>query len=167
MANIKYDYRRYRETGHSFADIMFSRGFQAVVSYRLRYWLVCKHIPFIHIIIGYLTEVITNVEIPANVCIGRGLVIFHGGPVLINGRACIGERISLRPGVVIGGDYDGKGAPTLGDNIDIGVGAKIIGEIVLGNNIMVGANAVVTKSFPVNSVLVGVPARNISKNVGD
>jgi serine O-acetyltransferase len=163
MMFLQADFQRYRETGHSMADIFFSRGFQAVVSYRFRNWLISKHIPFIHVIIGYFTEVITNVEIPANVTIGKGLVIYHGGPVIINGNASLGENIGLRPGVVIGGDYHGDGAPTLSSNIEIGVGAKILGGIHLGENTKVGANAVVTKSFPSNSVLVGIPAVNIAK----
>lgn len=167
MANLKHDYRRYLETGHSFADVILSRGFQAVVSYRFRRWLYLKRIPYIHALIGYITEVITAVNIPPELEIGKGLVIFHGGPIGVNRKARLGENIGLRPGVIIGGDYLGKGAPTLGDNVDIGVGAKIIGEIVLGNNIKVGANAVVTKSFPANSVLVGVPAHTIAKTSED
>lgn len=159
-----HDYRRYRETGHSFADVILSRGFQAVASYRFRRWLYLNHIPFVHAIIGYLTEVITAVNIPPELAIGKGLVVFHGGPIGVNRNARLGENIGLRPGVIIGGDYLGKGAPTLGDNVDVGVGAKIIGEVELGNNTKVGANAVVTKSFPANSVLVGVPAYNIAKS---
>jgi len=166
MDDFRQDYRRYRETGHGLADMLFSRGFQAVVSYRLRHWMHARHIPFIHVVIGYLTEVVTAVEIPANVKIGKGLVIYHGGPVTINGSACLGERIGLRPGVVIGSNNEGDGAPTLGNNVDVGVGAKLIGNIEVGENSKIGANAVVTKSFPQNSVLVGIPARNIAKDPG-
>lgn len=163
MSNLSQDYRRYRETGHSNADLLFSRGFQAVVSFRLRHWLWKKRIPILHVIIGYLTEVITGVEIPATVSIGGGLVLYHGGPILFIGSARLGCNVGIRPGVVIGGDYSGNKAPVLGNNMEIGVGAKIIGNVELGDNVQVGANAVVTKSFPANCVLVGIPARSIVK----
>ncbi|HBY02385.1 MAG TPA: serine O-acetyltransferase [Rikenellaceae bacterium] len=162
MKFLREDYKRHRETGLSIQDLLFSRGFHAVVSFRLRSWLLSKRIPFLHIIIGYLTEVITDVEIAPNVPIGGGLVIFHGGPITISPGAILGKDIKLRPGVVIGGNFQGNGVPTFGDNIDIGVGAKILGEITLGDNTKIGANAVVIKSFPANSVLVGVPAKNIA-----
>lgn len=165
MKYLLADYRRFRHAGHSLADLVFSRGFQAVLSYRLRNWLVSKRIPFLHVLIGYFTEVVTNIDIPAHTIIGKGVVIYHGGPVVINATARLGENISLRPGVVIGGDYQGIGAPILGNNIEVGVGAKILGAIELGNNTKIGANAVVIRSFPHNSVLVGVPARNISKEL--
>ncbi|MEI6825840.1 MAG: hypothetical protein WCK54_09625 [Desulfuromonadales bacterium] len=163
MSNLKQDYRRYRETGLTNADLLFSRGFQAVISYRLRHWLLMKKIPILHVIIGYITEVITDVEIPAAVCAGGGLVVYHGGPIHITGSARIGENVGIRPGVVIGGDFYGKFAPVLGNNIEVGVGAKILGNVVLGDYCQIGANAVVTKSFPSHSVLVGIPARPIVK----
>ena len=163
FSNLSQDYMRYRETGHSNADLLFSRGFQAVVSYRIRHWLWRKRIPLLHVIIEYMTEVITDVEIPATVNVGGGLVIYHGGPILITGNARLGNNIGIRPGVVIGGDYRAEKAPMLGNNIEIGVGAKIIGNVELGENCQVGANAVVTKSFPANSVLVGIPARPLAR----
>ncbi|HBY01492.1 MAG TPA: hypothetical protein DEG92_02945 [Rikenellaceae bacterium] len=126
MQLVKTDYYRYREKGHSLGDVIFSRGFQAVLSYRLRNWLHKNRIPFLNIIMEYITEVITGVEIPANVTIGKGLIIYHGGSVLINSGSQLGENVSIRPGVVIGGDYDGNGVPTLGNHIEIGVGAKIL-----------------------------------------
>ena len=161
LTDLKQDYQRYRETGSSITDLMFSRGFQAVVSYRLRHWLWMKKVPFIHVIIGYFTEVVTGVEIPPTVIAGGGLVIHHGGPVLMIGNTRLGNNVSVRPGVVIGGDYLGGGAPVLGNNIEIGVGAKIIGNVNLGDNCQIGANAVVTKSYPEYSVLCGIPARPI------
>jgi serine O-acetyltransferase len=162
MNILRTDYRRYRETGLGTFDIFLSRGFQAVVSFRLRSWLYSKRIPLLDLLIGYLTEIITCVEIPPNISVGEGLVIFHGGPIVIHPRAILGRNIGLRPGVVIGGDFQGKGIPTLGNNIEIGVGAKIIGQITIGDNTRIGANSVVTKSFPANSILVGVPAINIA-----
>lgn len=163
MKLLKADYSRYREKGYSLGDVIFSRGFQAVLSYRLRHWLKRKRISFLNSIIEYVTEVITNVEIPAETTIGKGMIIYHGGPVLINSGAKIGENVSIRPGLVIGGDYDGNGVPVLGNNIEIGVGVKIIGDIALGDNISIGANAVVIKSFPSNCVLVGIPARDVKR----
>lgn len=164
MNLLKADYHRYREKGHSIGDVIFSRGFQAVFSYRLRHWLYKNRIPFINTIIEYITEIITHIEIPENVSIGGGLLIYHGGPVLINSGSRLGENVSIRPGVVIGGDFEGKGVPVLGDNIEIGVGAKILGNITLGENIKIGANAVVTKSFPSNCLIAGIPARKVNQD---
>lgn len=112
----------------------------------------------------YLTRLLRiqtryGISIPLNV-LGEGAEIVHLGSVIINGKAQIGKYARLHPGVCIGANHDK--APTIGDHVYIGPGAKVFGDIVLGDNIEVGANAVVTKSCDVNgAVLVGVPARII------
>lgn len=98
--------------------------------------------------------------------IGKGLRISHYGYIVVPSNTHIGEFCNLKPGVVIGLKYTGTQSKghTIGNNVDFGVGSKIIGDsIVLGDNISIGANAVVTKSFPSNVVLVGVPAKNIGR----
>lgn len=93
----------------------------------------------------------------------EGLCIWHYGSVIVNGHAKIGKNCQLHGENCIGnkGDFDKK-APILGDNVDVGVGAKIIGDIYIANNVKIGANAVVTKScYRDGAVLVGVPAREI------
>ena len=98
-------------------------------------------------------------------CAGEGLRIWHYGSVIINGRAKLGKNCQLHGENCIGnkGDFD-KAAPTIGDNVDIGIGAKVIGDIYIADDVKIGANAVVTKScFTKGATLVGIPAREIVK----
>lgn len=95
---------------------------------------------------------------------GKKLKIWHGN-IVINGEAILGDNINLHGSNCIGSNGNGKGAPILGDNIDVGYGATIIGNIKLANNIVIGANSLVNKSFLEEGVtIVGIPARIIRKN---
>lgn len=117
-----------------------------------RKWLVVLkgHFRVVSIVLGF--------TIPPNTC-GRGLVINHWGTIVISPQARIGNNCRINVCVNIG-LKDGE-APTLGDNVYIGPGAKLFGGITIGNNVAIGANAVVNKSFPDNVVLAGVPAKII------
>ncbi len=96
-------------------------------------------------------------------CIGAGLRLNHYGCVIINSRSKIGEFCDIHNDVNIGEDYNQK-APIIGDNVWIGPGAKLFGNIKLGNNIMIGANSVVNKSFNEDNIrIAGVPAKIISR----
>ena len=97
-------------------------------------------------------------QIPANT-IGNGLKIYHWGPIIINEKARIGKNCTLYPGVTVGATH--KGVPTIGDNCYLGLGAKIFGNIHIGNNVQILANAVVTKDVPDNCIVAGVPAKVI------
>ncbi len=101
-------------------------------------------------------------QIPLNVC-SEGLSLPHCGPIIINSKAKIGKNCRIHVGVNIGTKAGFSDlCPTIGDNVYIGPGAKIFGDIIIGNESAVGANAVVTKSFPEgHCVLVGVPAKKI------
>lgn len=96
--------------------------------------------------------------VPKN-CFGPGLCIAHYGLLVVNSKAKIGANCRVHAGVNIG-EKDGK-APVIGDNAYIGPGAKIFGDIKIENNVTIGANAVVNKSFPDNCVIAGIPARII------
>ena len=96
---------------------------------------------------------ITSFQIPPNVC-GKGLTIWHWGPIIINPAAKIGNYCTLYPGVLIGHKYPGNGAAIIGDNVFIGAGTKIIGPVKIGNNVTIGQNCVITKDIPDNSVVV-------------
>lgn len=98
--------------------------------------------------------------IPPNV-FGPGLSIAHWGTIVVNDKARIGARCRIHPGTAIG-ERDGL-APTIGDDCYIGPGAKLFGPIRLGNNVKIGANAVVNKSFGDGAILVGVPAKDVSE----
>lgn len=100
--------------------------------------------------------------------IGPGLSIAHHGYIVVRAAAVIGENCSLRPGVVIGKKLtDDVNAAVLGNNVDIGVGAKILGDVHIGNNVTIGANAVVTKDVPDNAIVAGIPARVLRYHGGD
>lgn len=94
----------------------------------------------------------------------KGLTICHNGSIIINGEAKIGENCKLHGDNCIGNDGKSKKAPVIGKNVDIGIGAKILGNIVIADNVKIGANAVVVKScLNEGATLVGVPAREVER----
>jgi serine O-acetyltransferase len=91
--------------------------------------------------------------------LGRNFVIDHSGGIVISGYAKFGDNCRIRNGVVVGlSRVDDPCAPVIGNNVDIGAGAKLLGRITIGDNCLIGANAVVIRDVPANSVAVGVPA---------
>lgn len=107
--------------------------------------------------------ILLGFHIPAG-CFGEGLLIYHSGSIVVNDCAKIGKNCILHGENCIGNNGVTKDAPIIGDNCDIGIGAKIIGGVKLGNNIKIGANAVVTKSFEEDGIiLAGVPAKIIGR----
>ena len=106
-----------------------------------------------------------GISIPPETQIGSGFYIGHFGGIVVNSLSKIGKNCNISQGVTIGQANRGKnqGYPVLGDNIYIGPGAKIIGAVTIGNNVAIGANCVVTKNIPDNSVVIGVPGRVISQ----
>ena len=100
----------------------------------------------------------TGFQIPPNT-IGKGIHIFHYGTIIVNPKASIGENAILYPGVVVGHKGDGTPPPTIGNNVFIGSGAKIIGPVKVGDNVTIAPNAVVVSDVPNNAVVGGVPAR--------
>jgi len=104
----------------------------------------------------------TGFQIPPGTC-GPGLQIWHYGYIIINGNARIGKNLTIYPGVEIGHKVPGGGCPVIGNDCFIGAGAKIFGEINIGNNVTIAPNAVVTKNVPDNVVVGGIPAKIISR----
>jgi serine O-acetyltransferase len=106
-----------------------------------------------------LIQIVTGIELPCEVPIGKNFVIEHSGGIVVSGYAKFGDNCRIRNGVVIGlSRVDDPCAPSFGDNVDIGAGAKVLGAIRVGNNVCIGANAVVLKDVPDNTIAVGVPA---------
>ena len=106
-----------------------------------------------------MVQIITGIELPCEVEVGRNFVIDHFGGIVISGYAKFGDNCRIRNGVVVGLRHvEDKRAPIIGDNVDIGSGAKLLGPIHIGNNVLIGANAVVMVDVPDNSIAVGVPA---------
>lgn len=106
----------------------------------------------------------SGIQIPAATQIGNGFYIGHHGTIVVNGGTVIGRNVNISQGVTLGQANRGehKGVPTIGDNVYISPGAKIIGAVKVGNNVAIGANAVVTHDVPDNACVAGVPARIIS-----
>ena len=136
-------------------------GLHAIIGYRITNFLWRNKIPFIPRALSQLFRFLTGVEIHPGATIGKGFFIDHGMGVVIGETTIIGNNVTLFQGVTLGGTgkETGKRHPTLGDNIVVGTGAKVLGNIEIGSNSYIGANAVVIKSVPPNTTVVGVPGR--------
>jgi len=157
--NIRLDFANH---GRSFGSL----GFWALVVYRFgrwRYTISNKWLrkPFsllYHVAFKWI-QIVTGIEIPCEVSIGDGLVIDHHGGIVVSGYARFGSNCRLRTGVVVGlARIDDPTAPVIGNNVDFGAGAKVLGRITIGDNVVIGANAVVIRDVPADHVAVGVPA---------
>ncbi len=136
-------------------------GFHALLAYRISHWLWSRKIPFFPRLISQVTRWLTGVEIHPGASIGTGFFIDHGMGVVIGETAEIGDYVTLFQGVTLGGTGKerGKRHPTLGNHVVVGAGAKVLGGIRIGDNVKVGANAVVLRPVPANSTVVGNPGR--------
>ena len=136
-----------------------------MIAYRIAHFLYTKKLFFLARFVSQISRFFTGIEIHPGAKIGKGLVIDHGMGVVIGETAEIGDNVLLYHGVTLGGTGKDKGKrhPTLGDNVIIGAGAKVLGPIYIGSNSKIGANSVVLKDVPEGSTAVGIPAKNIIK----
>ena len=141
-------------------------GLHALWGYRIAHWLWGHDHKLAGRLLSQLVRALTGIEIHPGATIGQGLFIDHGMGAVIGETAEIGEQVTLYHGVTLGGTSleKGKRHPTLGDRVVVGAGAKILGAITIGDDTRIGANAVVVKSVPANSVVVGVPGQNIARS---
>ena len=142
-------------------------GFHAIFLHRINHLLWRMHVPVIPRLLSHVGRFLTGIEIHPGAKISPGLFIDHGMGVVIGETAEIGENVTLYQGVTLGGTGKEKGKrhPTLGNNVIVGTGTKILGPITIGNNVTIGANSVVLKSIPDNSTVVGVPGRITKKKI--
>jgi serine O-acetyltransferase len=127
--------------------------------YRVRPVVVRKFLSLLYSVLFKLVQIITGIELPCEVDVGSNFIIDHFGGIIISGYAKFGDNCRIRSGVVVGlRRLDEKSAPVIGSNVDIGAGAKLLGPIRIGDNVLVGANAVILCDIPDNSIAVGVPA---------
>ena len=157
--NIRRDYRAHgRDWG--------AQGFWVLVVYRFGRWrytvrprMLRKLCSLIYKIWYKTVQIMTGIDLPCEVQIGDNFVMDHFGGIVISGYAKFGNNCRLRSGVVVGLQRVSEPlAPVIGNDVDIGVGAKVLGPIRVGNNVLIGANAVVICDVPDNSLAVGVPA---------
>ena len=168
IASIKRDIQAVRErdpaaTGTLEVWLTYP-GFHARQFHRSAHALFRRGVPLLPRMISHFSRFVTGIEIHPGAEIGEGFFIDHGMGVVIGETAEIGDNVTLYQGVTLGGtSYQrAKRHPTLGDNVVVGVGAQLIGNITVGDNSKVGAGSVVVNSVPPNATVVGVPGRVVA-----
>lgn len=164
FSNLKSDIARFgggEFSTRALARGLVSQGFQAILVYRFFHWFKKRNLPAqpLRFIVERFIEITTGISIPAECVIGKGLRIHHFGGIIFHPSVEIGENCTIYHQVTIGDRGGFGGAAKIGNNVMIGAGAKIIGEIAIGDNCKIGANAVLTKDMPPNSVAIGSPTR--------
>ena len=141
--------------------ILTYAGLHALLCHRVSHWLWMRKMPFIPRFLSQLCRFFTGIEIHPGATIGRGFFIDHGMGVVIGETSEIGDNVTLFQGVTLGGTGKerGKRHPTIGNNVVIGTGAKILGAIRIGDHVRIGANSVVLQDVPPYSTVVGIPGR--------
>jgi serine O-acetyltransferase len=160
--NLREDWRTYDRR-------LLSQGLWVMFVYRFGRWRYTigprwlrTPFSFLYKLLKTLSEVLTGIDLPCEAIVGRRFRIDHFGGIVISGDAVFGEDCIIRNGVTVGLRNTGKrGSPVIGDRVDIGAGAKVLGAIRIGSDVAIGANAVVLSDVPSNSVAVGIPARII------
>ena len=147
----------------SFEILSSWAGVQALLAHRAAHALMEAGLPVLPRVIAYMTRAVTGVEIHPAALIGREFFIDHGAGVVIGETAVIGDRVTLYQGVTLGGTgfQRGKRHPTLGDNVTVGSGAKLLGPIAVGDGAKVGANTVVVEDVPPGATVVGNPGHPV------
>ncbi len=168
--NIKAEIQSVKDrdpAAHSSLEIILTySGLHAVLMYRAAHWLYVKNHGILARVVSQFARFLTGIEIHPGAKIGKGLLIDHGSGVVIGETAEIGDNCLLYQGVTLGGtgkDH-GKRHPTLGNNVMVGSGAKILGPFKVGDGAKIAANAVVLEEVPPNCTAVGVPARIVRRN---
>ena len=151
---------------NKFEIILTYPGLHALWAHRVANWLWVHNAKLVGRVISQLARFFTGIEIHPGARIGSGFFIDHGMGVVIGETAEVGNNVTLYHGVTLGGTSleKGKRHPTLLDNVVVGAGAKILGAIEIGENSRIGANAVVVKPVPANSVVVGVPGQVVHRS---
>lgn len=157
------DMARFREEAPGLRPVVrgiLSQGFQALFVYRIFRWCYERGIPTqpFRFLVERFTEITTGISLPAQARIGQGLRMHHFGGIIVHSEASIGEYCTLYHGVTLGDLGGWGGAPRVGNHVVIGAGAKLLGNIEIGDDCHIGANAVVRTSVPARCLAVGVPA---------
>jgi serine O-acetyltransferase len=140
-------------------------GLHAVWGHRISHWLWQHGLPWLARFNAHVARWLTGIEIHPGATIGRRLFIDHGLGVVIGETAQIGDDVTLYQGVTLGGTSWSKGKrhPTLGNNVVVGAGAKVLGPFTIGDGARIGSNAVVVKEVPAGATAVGIPARIVQE----
>lgn len=171
---IQSDYRKHQKYGgHFFGVVFLTQGFWAVFQYRIAHFVYSKikwqPFRFLTLLLMLfwqkIIEITTGISIPSSSKIGHSFYIGHFGGIIINASAVIGNNCNISQGVTIGvsGRGEKRGTPILGDDVYIGANAVVSGKITVGNNVAIGACSLVKDSVPKESVVLGVPAVIVSQ----
>ncbi len=170
VENVRYDIKSIQErdpAARSGIEILLTySGVHAVAMYRIAHALHTRGLYLPARMISQLTRALTGIEIHPGATIGKGLLIDHGSGVVIGETVEIGDNCLLYQGCTLGGTGKEKGKrhPTLGNNVMVGCGAKILGPFKVGDNAKIAANAVVLEEVPPNATAVGAPARIVKRD---
>jgi serine O-acetyltransferase len=156
-----------REDWQVYGGAISRQGLWVMLVYRFGRWryripsrLLRMPFSFVYRVLKLMSQVLTGIDIPCEVTIGRRFTIEHFGGIIVSGDAVFGDDCIIRNGVTVGlRRTNERGAPVFGNRVDIGAGAVILGAIKIGDDVSIGANAVVLEDVPANSIAVGVPAQ--------
>lgn len=159
FANLRQDWETYeRDPARQGLWVMVVYRFGRW-RYRLRPGWLRMPFSFLYRLLKVLSQILTGIDLPCEVTLGQRFRIEHFGDIIISGDAVFGDDVTIRNGVTVGLRRTGvRGAPVIGNRVDIGAGAKILGAIRIGDDVAIGANAVVLTDVPADSIAVGVPA---------
>ena len=151
---------------HSNMEVFLYPSFKVMIHYRLAHKMYLKKRYFLARWISQRAARKTGIEIHPGAQIGKGFFIDHGNGVIIGETTIIGDNVTLYQGVTLGGTgkEQGKRHPTIGNNVMISAGAKVLGSFKIGDNSKIGAGSVVLEEVPENSTVVGVPGRVVKRN---
>ena len=169
IKRVKDEIRVIRERDpaiHSAMEVFLYPSFKVMMKYRQAHRLYKKGHYFLARLISQRAARKTGIEIHPGAEIGEGFFIDHGNGVIIGETTIIGNNVTLYQGVTLGGTgkEHGKRHPTIGDNVMISAGAKVLGSFTIGENSKIGAGSVVLEEVPPNSTVVGVPGRVVKRN---
>jgi serine O-acetyltransferase len=156
-----------REDWHTYERDIWRQGLWVMIAYRYGRWRYQVRPTFLRpplsLIYKWLkiwSQILTGIDLPCETVVGRRLLFEHFGGIVISGDTVIGDDVIIRHGVTLGLRRKGvRGAPIIGNRVDIGAGAKILGPVRIGDDAVIGANAVVLHDVPAGALAVGVPAR--------
>lgn len=170
LATLRQDVRAVRDRDPAARTtleiILCYPGLHAIWGHRVSHWLWSHDFELIARASAALTRWLTGVDIHPGATLGPGLFIDHATGVVIGETADVGAEVTIYQGVTLGGTSleQGKRHPSVGDRVTIGAGAKVLGPVTIGHDSRIGANAVVVKPVPANSVVVGVPGQIVSRS---
>lgn len=140
-------------------------GLHALAMHRVAHWLHSRKVPFFPRLLSHLGRFLTGIEIHPGAILGKGIVIDHGMGVVIGETAVVGDYCLIYQGVTLGGTGKecGKRHPTFGSHVVVGAGAKVLGNLQIGDRVRIGAGSIVLHDIPANCTVVGVPGRIVSR----